>query len=207
MFIMEKVWKFLAKIYCELTIIGLKVQPPKKFFNQPKQKLEWQYSEYILADITFTPKERDYILAGIKNFEYFCNGMIKFSIKFELEPKTLVPPNCSLLLRSASADPIIVLADDKFKSNILGLCQVTEAGARLIYLVHDRLAQDNVWRTTTAHELGHYVGMHHTERPSIMHRLNYGNVPFFTYIDALEFAHTFACSAEDLKYFKLLLNK
>jgi len=200
---MNKIWKFLAKIYCELTLIGFNIAPHKKLFNQPKQKLDWKYSEDILADITFTAKERVNILAGIKDFEDFCNGMIKFSVRFELEPTTLVSDNCSLLLRNAIADPIVAMSDKNFKSQILGLCQVTKSGARLIYLVHERLNNRTIWRTTTSHEFGHYVGMGHTDRPSIMHKLNYGNVLFPTYIDAVEFARIFGCSPEDLKYFKL----
>lgn len=196
-------WKFLSKIYCELVIMGLDIVPPAMLFNKPQKQLEYKYFGEILADKNFTPDERNYIMEGVKNIEDFCNGIIKFDIRFDLESDTKFAPDTSLILKIGSDNPIVVAATKTYKSDILGLCQSAPSGLKIIYLVHDQLNNPIIYRTTVIHELGHYIGLEHTKYASIMHKSNFGNVLFPTYIDAQEFAKKYNCSPEDLKYFKL----
>lgn len=130
-------WKFLAEAYCELVSMGWKRPPPEWLFNQPKEPLEYKYFAELLADVTFTPLERIHILAGVKDLEDFCNGMMKFRVNFILEPTTMVSSNASLILRVKSDNPIVKSADGYYKSEILGLCQTMSSGNRIMYLVHD----------------------------------------------------------------------
>lgn len=196
-------WKFLAKIYCELVTMGLEIPPPLMLFNKPKHQLEYKYFAEILADRNFTPAERSYIIEGTKDVESFCNGMIQFHIRFDLEPGTKVRSDASLILKVKSDNPIIEAASKTYKSDILGLCQTLPSGARIIYLVHDQLQNPIIYRTTVIHELGHYIGLEHTKYASIMHKSNFGNVLYPTYIDAQEMSKKYNCNPEDFKYFKL----
>lgn len=196
-------WRILSELYCELVYLGLKFKPPSILFHQPKRKFQCQYFEEILADKSFTDAERIYIMQGLQDIEEFCNGLYKFSVNFELEPSTDVAVNCRLLLKVKQDNPIIVASDERIKSTTLGLCQYMTTGAKIVYLVHERLKDPITYRTTVAHEFGHFIGLSHTERVSIMHKSNFGKVLFPTYIDAVEFAKTYQCDPEDLKYFKL----
>lgn len=200
---MRLFWKILSELYCQLVSLGFKLSPPRLLFNQPKQKFQCQYFAEILADKTFDDSERVYILEGIKDIEEFCNGMIELSVKFDLEPGTQVADNAFLLLKVETTNPAIVASDERINSTTLGLCQYLQSGGRIIYLVYERLTDPVTYRTTMSHEVGHFLGLEHTARVSIMHKSNFGTVLFPTYIDAQEFSNKYDCSPEDLKYFKL----
>jgi hypothetical protein len=200
---MRLFWKIISEIYCELVSWGLNFKPPSVLFHQPEQKFQCQYFEEILADKSFTDAERTYIMQGLQDIEEFCNGLYKFTVNFVLEPTTEVAVSSCLLLKVKNDNPLIVASDERIKSTTLGLCQYMNTGAKIVYLAHERLTDAITYRTTVAHEFGHFIGLEHTERVSIMHKSNFGNVLFPTYIDALEFAKKYNCNPEDLKYFKL----
>ncbi len=196
-------WKFISEIYCGLVSLGFKIEPPPILFNQPKQKFQSQRFEEILADKSFTSEERGYIIAGIRDMERFCNGLVKFSVKFVLESSTKVTIDSSLLLRVKADNPAIVDSDERIKSTTLGLCQYMSTGAKIVYLVSERLSDPITYRTTVCHEFGHFIGLDHTEQTSIMHKSNFGRVLYPTYIDAVELSTKYGCSPEELRYFKL----
>jgi hypothetical protein len=200
---MKFFWKFLAQLYCDLVSFGWKRPPPAFLFNHPKKPLEYKYFAVLLADVNFTPLERQYVLAGVKDLENFCNGMMRFEVRFELETDSMVAEDSSLILKVKSDNPIIVAADGYYKTTVIGLCQSISCGTRLMYLVYDRLKDHNTYRTTMTHELGHYIGLDHTKHASIMHKSNFGNVLYMTRIDAEEFAKIYDCDPEELRYFKL----
>lgn len=196
-------WKLLSGMYYLMIVAGAKNAPPSILFNKPKQKFRCKYYELIKADITFTEAERFYILEAIKDFEQFCNGLIKLDIEFNLDLTQEEYINQSMLIRAVPTTKEIVMYDGYLQSNILGLCSCMENGFKKIHLVHNRLTNPITFRTTMIHELGHFVGLHHTRKKSIMHAYNHGNVLYPTYIDAREFARVFNCSPEQLRYFKL----
>jgi len=200
---MKIFWKLLSRIYCNLVVAGLQIDPPPILFNKPKQKFTEKYVVRILADETFTPIERSYILSGIEDLTKFCNGMITFDIIFTLDYYDEFNIQDSILLRVKSNHQSIVESDEKIKNTTLGLYKYIDKHISIIYLVHDRLNGPVVFRTTVIHELGHFLGLHHTIRESIMHRSNFGHVLYPTYQDAVEFAKVYNCNPEDLIYFKL----
>lgn len=200
---MKLFWNFACEIYTELIQIGFTFPPSQRFFNQPEIYEDFQIIEEIHADISFPENERHCIRQAAKDFEYFCNQRIVFDIIFDLEhddqQRISEEP---VLVRASKKHPIIVETDGYHKCNILGLCQFRKNN-NAIYMVHDRLSNYQLYRTTAIHELGHFIGMHHVGSPSVMYKYNSGNVLYPTYIDAIEFAKLYDCKAEDLRYFKL----
>jgi hypothetical protein len=204
---MNILWKFISNIYCDLIVSGFKISPPNFLFNNPKRILKCEYVETIFADKNFTEEEKILIMAGAKDLEKFCNGIIKFEIYFTLDSdnQDQLDSNC-VMLRSEEVDPHIVSMDEKFKARILGLCSYMDNGTRRVHLIPARLRNTLQFRTTVIHELGHFIGLDHTEAPSIMHKSNFGNVLQPTHLDAVEMAKVyvqFGCTPEDFKYIKL----
>lgn len=204
---MNILWKFISNVYCDLIVSGLKINPPNFLFNKPKRKLECAYVETIYADRTFLEEEKIIIMKGVQDLEKFCNGIVKFQIYFTLDSENQdeIDSKC-VMLRAKAKDPDIIGFDEKFKSNILGLCSYMDNGTRRVYLIPERLLSPIVFKIVTIHELGHFIGLDHIEKPSIMHKSSFGNVLYPTYLDAVEMARVyenFGCKPEDFEYIKL----
>lgn len=197
--------KIISNIYSDLVVGGaLDIPPPNFLFHKPKKKVECYLKEVVLADRNFTPKERKLIVEAIKNLEDFCNGMIQIILSFELDPEDREQMNNhSVLLRVDATHPSIVTSDEKLAATTLGLCEYMVNDTRRLYLVIERLQYPTTFRTTTIHEFGHFLGMDHTEKPSIMHKQNSRNVLYPTYKDAMELAHRWNQHPNDFRYFIL----
>ena len=201
---MKLLWSLASELYSDLIIGGLEFPPPKFLFNKPKGQLECVYSDTILADVNFPDNERKMILEANKDLEYFCNGAITLDIRFELDSEDIetVRQNC-VLLRVSASHPAIKESDEKIQNTTLGLCDYMQNDTRRLYLVPERLTNPITYRTTAIHELGHFIGLSHIERPSIMYRHNYSRVLYPTYKDAQEFARVWNYKPEQFRYFKL----
>ncbi len=201
---MKFLWTLASELYSALITSGLEVPPPKFLFHQPKKQLECAWSSIILADTNFPESERKLILDAKADLEYFCNGLITLDIRFELDSEDVevIRKNC-VLLRVSPNHPSIVASDENLKASTLGLCDYMSNDTRRLYLVPERLTGPITYRTTAIHELGHFIGLDHTERPSIMHKSNYNGVLYPTRIDAKELAEVWGRNPEEFRYFKL----
>ena len=199
---MKFFWKIISKVYSDLVLSGLKIPKPQWLFNNPKLKLPCQYQGTIFADITFTDREKLLILEGLDDLHFFCNGLIELEIIFNLDPndRETIKNNC-VLLRAEEEHPSIVEADGYHESRILGLCEYMDNDTVRLYLVPKRLYNEHSFRTTAIHELGHFIALEHTARPSVMHKSNYNNVLYPTEIDAHEMARVWSVRPEDLRFF------
>jgi len=199
-------WKILSYIYSDLVAsIGLNIAPPDFLFYKPNKKIDRYSQQIVLADKNFTIKERKLILEAIRNLEYFCNGMIEINIIFELDSENKETlNNHSVLLRVDASHPSIAASDEKLEaSTTLGLCEYMANDTKRLYLVIERLQDDIGFRTTTIHEFGHFIGLDHTSKPSIMYKHNNRNVLYPTHKDAIELAHKWGQLPNDFRYFML----
>jgi hypothetical protein len=199
---MNKFWNILSQIYSELYCSGIKIPVPQILFHQPSYQLNCEYSDTILADISFTDKERSFILEALDDLHSFCNGLIRLEISFELNPndeETIRDNN--VLIRSTPEHSNIKHSDTKLKCMTLGLCDCMNNNTRRIYLVSERLNNHILYKTTTVHELGHFIGLDHTPKNSIMHKSNDCNILYPTYNDAKEMGKVWNCDPKLFKYF------
>lgn len=199
---MKLFWKIISNIYSELVIGGLEMSPPSWLFHQPKKTLPCLYRDTVLVDVNFTDKEKELIQRAVKDLHYFCNGMVELTLVFDLNPYDYDRiRNNSVLLKVGPGHPSIVASDEKLQSTTLGLCEYMDNKTKRLYLVTERLPNPTVFRTTTVHEFGHFIGMGHTEMPSIMHKHN-NNVLYPTHKDAKELSEVWGEWPGYFRYFK-----
>lgn len=201
---MKLFWSILSSFYSDLYCAGIKIAKPKSLFNQPSKRLNCEYRTTIFADKTFTNQERILILEALDDLHYFCNGIVELEIVFDLDSndQEFIKNNC-VLFRVDAEHPSIKESDENIKSTTLGLCSYMANDTRRLYLVSERLWNHITFKTTVTHELGHFIGLDHTNKHSIMHKSNYSNVLFPTRIDALEMGRAWHINPEDFRYFKL----
>lgn len=155
----------------------------------------------LRVDITFTRKERAALERSCEEWYRFTRGAIFFHPLFDLYKQDLdAPMQDDLVLRVSpefwriAATPIIAC----------GLYQPeTIAGKKdyraTIYLVPQRLRMPGAFEETMTHELGHFLGLDHTEGRSVMNAGSAG-VTRLTEIDAKEFCRAFECGIEELDF-------
>jgi hypothetical protein len=201
---MKFFWSSLSYIYTQLYFSGLKIKPPKILFNKPKNKLLCEYVGTIYADNSFTNEERILILEALDDLNYFCNGIIVINIEFTLDntDEEFIKTH-NTILKVTKDHPDIKESDNKIKAQTLGLYCYMQNSIGKIYLVCDRLGTSLTLRTTATHELGHFIGLEHTPHPSIMHKHNFNDVLFPTYLDAKDMSIAWKINPEMLRYFKL----
>lgn len=203
---MKFFWQIIASVYSVMQIAGLDLPTPSCLFHKPRIRFPKTIVETIRADVLFDSTERRLILQAAEDIFRFTNKRIKYDITFDLtfEIEDDLFAETNVILKSYSTDEYIQESDKKYENNVIGLCYFRENQTKCIYLVSDRLRRsDNLFRTTTIHEFGHYLGMNHTTGCSIMQPINKNLVPYPTYTDAVELARVWRCLPSDLGYFKL----
>lgn len=194
----------MAKIYSDLIIEGIKLPRLDKLFHKPNKKQTCLYQGIIFADSNFTDSERLLILEGLDDLHFFCNGLVELEIVFNLDASDEDSiKNNHVLLRVDGYHESIVEADKNHEALVLGLCEYMDNETIRLYLVPDRLRGPIAFRTTAIHELGHFLSLGHTAKPSIMHKSNSSNVLYLTKIDAQEMARVWEIDVDGLRYFRL----
>lgn len=197
-------YKILSIIHASLLNTGLPLPKFRKLFNQPVNKNTTQFQAIIFGDKSFTSKERKLILDGLEDLHYMCNGLIAIDIVFDLDLNDAEKiKNNNVLIRAEESDPAISKADGYFNYDILGLCEYFKNNTVRLHLVHKRLRNPFTFKTTTIHEFGHMIGLDHTDKHSIMHKHNNGDIGYPNYIDAKEIARVWDIEIDNLKYYKL----
>lgn len=200
---MKLIWQIITSLYSILKKSGINLPPYSFLFNKPKIKFPKTIVETIRADSSFNERERKLIVEAAQDMFRFTNKRIKFNIRFDLEPEEC-DLESNVIYRICSDEEYIQKADEKYDNYVIGLCNYRENHTKVIYLIYDRLERsDNLFRTTTIHEFGHYLGMQHTTNCSIMQPVNPNTIPYPTYKDAVELAKIWKCLPTDLAYFKL----
>ncbi len=171
-----------------------------KEYNIPEQELTNIYQGTIHADLNFNAKERRLIQEAIDSWNYFCNGLVILKIMFDLDVRNIDSLiNQDVLIKTWSHDKYIMRVEKEFDFKIIGLCTYDKE-MRALYLVSNRLYSESLLMTTAMHEFGHYIGLGHTEIPSVMEPINNGNVSAPTLIDAQQFAKIYSVDILDLRY-------
>lgn len=201
---MQWFWNILCEIYTSLIDLGFEIRAPDFLFNIPEEHFSFKVKKRIYADSQFTEEERISILQAADDFYEFSNHWFEFEISFDLDntDEEFIKEH-HVLIRADSNHPLVLESDSSLVSNTLGLCYYRENFNISLYLVHERLKSHIAYKTTTLHELGHFLGLNHTLGKSIMNRYNSKNILYPTYIDAKEFVKHYKCKIESLKYFKL----
>ncbi len=205
---MNNIWNIVCNIYCYLHNYINNIPRISLLFNKVKLPLLCKWEEVIHADQNFTLEERAIILHALDDLLFFCNGLIKLQIIFDLDSKNLsfIDYN-NTFIRADSSLHSIENADKRAKNNIFGLCEYKHNNSiKTLYIVVERIKTYNEFKTVVLHELGHALYMGHTMKPSIMHAYNYDDIAYLTYADGLEFAKIWHINVQDLRYLKLYHN-
>jgi len=194
--------KIIRLLYVYARIACINIRPYPFLFNKPKRKVYSSILETIHADILFTEKERRLIYAAANDITNFTNNIIQFEFKFDVIDYSFFHDK-SILIKVLSSNEKIKQSDLEHASKTIGLCAWRRNLTKELYLVDDRLSHSsNLFRTTLAHELGHFIGLSHIDKKGLMHPINNQLSPHPNYYDAMHLAHFWKCDPNDLAYFK-----
>jgi Zn-dependent peptidase ImmA (M78 family) len=151
------------------------------------------------GDRDFNGKQRNLIEDVIDEWYRFTKGKLLFHIEFDLHKNDVDAPMRDDLIFKVNSKFCLVRRWDE-QNNITGLGYCYNKRKRgSLYMVSDRLTDDNAFKTTLMHELGHYIGLDHTPKGSIMTAFS-GEEKGFTEIDAIEFCSKYGGTLDDLHY-------
>ncbi len=147
----------------------------------------------IKADALLGPRERLLIQRAISRLEYQTNGMANVTIVYT---PTVEDMN---LLRIESWYSQVGVLDKRFNGSVYGFTYLTGR----MFLVDDRLKDDDVFIHVAMHEILHHMGCDHLDSPtSVMYLVTNAeqHVTCMDRADAGEFCRVVGCDAERLNY-------
>ena len=150
------------------------------------------------GDISFTKKERRYIQKAIDAWYVFTKGRFLFHVEYDFDQSDLdMPMKEDLIYRVNSRFYLVQQYNQKHHTNAWGLCYNYSPWCNL-YLVADRLGSTN-FTNTVIHEFGHYLGLEHTDKPSMMHGKGITSNSF-TELDATELNRWYGFALSELDF-------
>lgn len=166
--------------------------------------MKWTDATYRLilhADIRFTEMERRAILEACDEWLRFTKQRMLFEVVFDYDRFDVdLAMSANLILKAKPKFHLIKEYDKEYNCHAIGLCFIPNNHQYILLMVDGRLPNYTVFKTTTMHELGHVLGMCHTEPDSIMQPHN--TTLNFTERDAQEFCRVHGCALSDLDYSK-----
>lgn len=188
-------------------------RPDVKIHNAPLLKMKEQahYTAYI--DENFTPQQRYGILLGLHEWVRATNGMITIEDRYgwtaDEDMRDIPSPNRTGLKRCTSTIHIAhayhdfptVKEVEERKGPIDGL-SYGDCDVKFMILVMDRISTHAELMQTTMHEMGHLLGLDHTNVPwqSVMYESDEKPAMCVTKLDLAQLCDQdrFDCDPEDL---------
>lgn len=151
------------------------------------------------GDMDFSQQERQIVSEAVDRWYEFTNGKFLFHIIYDISKYDLdALTKDDIILKVASSFYLVKESEQRSKGRTCGLChRFTNRGN--IYMVENRVRNYQTFRTVLMHELGHYIGLDHTEGPSIMYEYT-DQTGDFTKNDALAFCEEYGCGLNELRY-------
>lgn len=187
-------------VFC-LFLIALLLYP--SFSNPTKKYLLGPTSAHktIYVADNFSEEEYGFVKDAAKEWADETKGIITFDIYFGFTFKNYesmkYDRNVMVLVKANSDEPIVDALDKRIKVTILGYF-LTKTGTQTVLIVPDRLENEDLFRATVIHELGHSIGLKHIdERDAIMYE-SLGSEVHLTKQDIKHLCKTYYCDESSL---------
>lgn len=155
------------------------------------------------GDVDFSSAQRRAIEEAVHEWYEFTKNRFLFHIIYDLHKTDLDAAQTNdLIFNVDSQFHHVQTWDAEHAITALGYC-INERTRGTIYIVKDRLDNYLDFKLTIMHELGHYIGLEHTPKGSIMYKNNSPQTKF-TELDGIEFCDKYGGSLTDLYYHSII---
>ena len=160
-----------------------------------------QTTKNLYLDPSFTPEEVDIIIEATHEWEMSTGFRVIFNVLYE-KPIILKARDIEIF-KMDSNNSFVKQAESGHKDNlkhvVYGLCWKYHEPNPIIWIITDRINGNNkVLLLTVIHELGHSLGMEHSDNPNtILATYQNLNIEHLTYEDLKEYCKLHDCSVND----------
>jgi hypothetical protein len=153
----------------------------------------------LYIDRSFPQHEGETIIQAAMEWSSATNGLVNYTIRVLPQPN-IDPNNSIIIVRETPDFPEIILMDSLDGTIHLGYYRGSD-GVPYIALVSDRLEEEN-YKAVVLHELGHSLGLLHTDKVEGIGTLMYHNIGLGSHLitdtDLHNFCRLYGCNADNL---------
>jgi hypothetical protein len=160
------------------------------------------------GDTAFSEKERQTISLVALTWNDYSNGLASINLVFDLDFDDMksfdLAINQNTLVRSLSSSVLIQNVDMIDGADVLGFVSHSRTNRLLpqrMYLVQDRLENDQRFFSVVLHEFGHMLWMNHVDTfGTLMYHSMYNSISCPTKLDMEEFCKANECKLSNMKW-------
>jgi len=157
----------------------------------------------VYIDSEFNDDDQELIEQAIDEWDYSTNHMVDYEFvgKIDLKDYYSLNENDIFIYKTDHQDLFIKNLDDGRKDGLItiGYCRIYKQKATKLYIVYDKIYTYSDLKAVVIHELGHSIGLLHTNDENSVMYYNEGKATgYITNVDLVNFCNLYYCDPKDM---------